>query len=1033
MKVMMMPRWTDEQQLAIDKENSNIIVSAGAGSGKTAVLTARVLRKLKSGVNVNELLILTFTNKAAFEMKDRIRKAISKNEDIIGQLDYIDSSYITTFDSFALSMVKKYSYLLNIGKNVSIADSSTIYLEKKKIIDSIFDRLYLEKNELFLHLLNDFTIKKDDDIKKYILDINDKLDLKYDKIKYLDNYIDYYYDKNNIDFLVKSYVDFLKNKIKEIDNLLTSFSNYVDSDFFVTFKNSFNNLLNSNTYEEIKNSLDFRMSTLPKNSEDVAKEYKENINDIVKELKELTMYDSETYLVKSLKSTEDYVKIIIDIIKELDNEINKFKRNLNIYEFTDISKMAIRILEENSVVLSELKYSFNEIMIDEYQDTSDLQEKFISMIENNNVYMVGDIKQSIYRFRNANPYLFKNKYDSYSRNVGGFKIDLTRNFRSREEVINNINLIFSLIMTDDVGGADYKTTHKMIFGNTSYSNQGKTNQTYDFEIYNYNYDKNIGFTQEEIEIFFIAKDIKKKVDEKYKIFDKDTLEIRDCSYNDFVILLDKSTNFDLYKKIFQYFNIPITKFNSTNLTEEIEIVLIKNILKLIINRRNKVYDVEFKYALTSILRSYLYEYTDQEIFNLVTSNNYNCSLLDVVDSIVERVDSLSLKEIIYEIIDKFDFYNKFILIGDVKNRINRMTSIINIFENMSSISYSVVDAYNYLNQLIEDEYKIEVKELDVIPNSVKIMTIHASKGLEFPICYFASMHSRFNIRDLNEKFMYNNKYGIITPYFDEGIGKTFVKFLLKNDYLSEEISEKIRLFYVALTRAKEKFIVVTSFPDKSINDIKKCRSFLDMLIYSKELLTPYIKDFNVDCLSLTHDYNLIKKSNYKEKIEKSSEFINIKEINIENNSLHKEKISKENHNLLDKDSLNMMNFGTIMHEAFEFIDFKNPNYDILELDDFYKKKIEYFISKIDTDNLVNVYKEYEFLYEENNEEYHGIIDLMLEYKDYIKIIDYKLKNVNDDNYINQLKNYKKYVEKKTNKKIELFLFSILDSTFTEII
>ena len=814
---------------------------------------------------------------------------------------------------------------------------------------------------------------------------------------------------------------------------MTSFSNYVDSDFFVTFKNSFNNLLNSNTYEEIKNSLDFRMSTLPKNSEDVAKEYKENINDIVKELKELTMYDSETYLVKSLKSTEDYVKIIIDIIKELDNEINKFKRNLNIYEFTDISKMAIRILEENSVVLSELKYSFNEIMIDEYQDTSDLQEKFISMIENNNVYMVGDIKQSIYRFRNANPYLFKNKYDSYSRNVGGFKIDLTRNFRSREEVINNINLIFSLIMTDDVGGADYKTTHKMIFGNTSYSNQGKTNQTYDFEIYNYNYDKNIGFTQEEIEIFFIAKDIKKKVDEKYKIFDKDTLEIRDCSYNDFVILLDKSTNFDLYKKIFQYFNIPITKFNSTNLTEEIEIVLIKNILKLIINRRNKVYDVEFKYALTSILRSYLYEYTDQEIFNLVTSNNYNCSLLDVVDSIVERVDSLSLKEIIYEIIDKFDFYNKFILIGDVKNRINRMTSIINIFENMSSISYSVVDAYNYLNQLIEDEYKIEVKELDVIPNSVKIMTIHASKGLEFPICYFASMHSRFNIRDLNEKFMYNNKYGIITPYFDEGIGKTFVKYLLKNDYLSEEISEKIRLFYVALTRAKEKFIVVTSFPDKSINDIKKCRSFLDMLIYSKELLTPYIKDFNVDCLSLTHDYNLIKKSNYKEKIEKSSEFINIKEINIENNSLHKEKISKENHNLLDKDSLNMMNFGTIMHEAFEFIDFKNPKYDILELDDFYKKKIEYFISKIDTENLVNVYKEYEFLYEENNEEYHGIIDLMLEYKDYIKIIDYKLKNVNDDNYINQLKNYKKYVEKKTNKKIELFLFSILDSTFTEII
>ena len=1033
MKVIMMPKWTEEQQLAIDKENTNIIVSAGAGSGKTAVLTARVLRKLKSGVNVNELLILTFTNKAAFEMKDRIRKAISKDESIINQLDYIDSSYITTFDSFALSMVKKYSYLLNVGKNVSIADSSTIYLEKKKIIDSIFDRLYIEKNNLFLHLINDFTIKKDDDIKKYILDINDKLDLKYDKIEYLNNYIENYYDDKNIDFLVKTYVDYLKDKIIEIDNLLTSFSNYVDSDFFVTFKNSFSNLLNSNTYEEIKDSLDFRMPTLPKNSEDFAKEYKENISDTIKELKDLTMYESMSYLYESLNSTKDYVKIIIEIINELDDEINKFKKNLNIYEFTDISKMAIRILEENDIVLQELKKSFNEIMIDEYQDTSDLQEKFISMIENDNVYMVGDIKQSIYRFRNANPYLFKNKYDNYSKNVGGFKIDLTRNFRSREEVINNINLIFSLIMTDKVGGADYKATHKMIFGNTTYNIQGKTNQPYDFEVYNYNYDKNIGFSQEEIEIFFIAKDIKKKVDEKYKIFDKDTLEIRDSNYSDFAILLDKSTNFDLYKKIFQFFNIPITKYNSTNLTEEIEIVLIKNILKLIINRKNKIYDVEFKYAFTSILRSYLYEYSDQEIFDLITTNNYKCSLLDTIDSIVERIDSLSLKEVIYEIIDKFDFYNKFILVGDVKNRINRMTSIINIFENMASISYSIVDAYNYLNQLIDDEYKIEVKELDIIPNSVKIMTIHASKGLEFPICYFASMHSRFNIRDLNEKFMYNNKYGIITPYFDEGIGRTFVKYLLKNDYLNEEISEKIRLFYVALTRAKEKFIVVTSFPDKTIDDIRKSRSFLDMLIYSKELLTPYIKDFNVDSLSLTHDYNLIKKSNYKEKIEKSSESISIKEISIDNDSLHKERISKENHSLLDKDSIEKMNFGTIMHEALELIDFKNPKYDDLELDDFYKKKIKSFISMIDTENLINIYKEYEFLYEENNEEYHGIIDLMLEYKDCIKIIDYKLKNVNDTNYINQLKNYENYVEKKTNKKIEVFLFSILDSSFTEVI
>ena len=176
-----MPRWTEEQQLAIDKDNTNIIVSAGAGSGKTAVLTARVMRKLKEGVHINELLILTFTNKAAFEMKERIRKAISKEESLLNELDYLDSSYITTFDSFALSMVKKYYYLLNVSKNVGIADSSIIYLEKKRAIDDIFDEFYNVENPSFIKLIDDLTIKDDKEIKKYILDINNKLDLKFDK------------------------------------------------------------------------------------------------------------------------------------------------------------------------------------------------------------------------------------------------------------------------------------------------------------------------------------------------------------------------------------------------------------------------------------------------------------------------------------------------------------------------------------------------------------------------------------------------------------------------------------------------------------------------------------------------------------------------------------------------------------------------------------------------------------------------------------------------------------------------------------
>ena len=158
---------------------------------------------------------------------------------------------------------------------------------------------------------------------------------------------------------------------------------------------------------------------------------------------------------------------------------------MNLFEFNDIALLSIKILKENENIRNEIKSSLNEIMIDEYQDTNDLQEEFISLIANNNVYMVGDIKQSIYRFRNANPYIFKNKYDNYKLLNGGIAIDLNKNFRSRKEVLDNINLIFDLVMDDTLGGADYRKSHNMIFGNNLYIEKGNTNQNNNFEIYNY--------------------------------------------------------------------------------------------------------------------------------------------------------------------------------------------------------------------------------------------------------------------------------------------------------------------------------------------------------------------------------------------------------------------------------------------------------------------------------------------------------------------------------------------------------------------
>ena len=1030
-----MTKWTEEQQLAIDikhEDVGNIIVSAGAGSGKTAVLKERVVEIIKRGVSINNLLILTFTNDAAHEMKDRIRDAITSDPSLKKELDYIDSSYISTFDSFSLSIVKKYSYLLNVGKNIDIADDAIIYLEKKRIINDIFDRLYNEKNEKFLKMIDHFSLKKDDDIKKNILKISDSLDLKYDKTEYLNNYIDNYYSIQNIESLINDYNNVIIDTFDDINEVLNELSNMVDADYFNDLKASLEPLLTSSDYDSIRTNVNIiKPPAINKAKErtEEAKETKEKISEIIKTIKNLVQYNKDE-LKEIILSTKDYVSIIIDIIKELDEKLLSIKNEMNLYDFSDISKMGIKILKENENVREELKNYFYEIIIDEYQDTSDLQDEFISLISNNNVYVVGDIKQSIYKFRNANPNLFKDKYNRYSLKDGGFKIDLTKNFRSREEVVDDINLIFSYLMTESIGDANYKETHQMIPGNDAYQKIGKTTQNNYLEILNYNNDTK--FSKEEIECFYIAQDIKNKINNNYKVYDKKKEILRDANYGDFTIILDRKGPFELYKKIFQYFQIPLSIKTASNIVLEDEIVLIKNIIKLLINHRDKKYDIEFKYAFTSIARSYLIEMTDQEIFDIITKDDYSSSLLDIINSITEKLDSLSLNEIINEIINKFNFYSKFILIGDVDSRINRITSIIKIIDNLSKINYSIYDVYDYLNEIIEDEYKIEVETDNSVANSVKIINTHKSKGLEYPICYYASMHREFSKKEFNDRFLYSKKYGIITPYYKEGYGTTFVKELYKRERKIEDISERIRLFYVALTRAREKMIIVTSFPDKTITNIKNCKSVLDFLNYSKSIINSKINEIDINKLGLSKDYNSIKKDNYKDKIDKTDDRITINEIVIENEALSSEKISKENHSLINKEIKEKMEFGTKMHEILELFDFNNPNFDDLDIDDYYKNKIRDFINKINIKDVLNIYKEYEFMYEVDNTIYHGIIDLILEYKDSIKIIDYKLKNIDDPNYIKQLNSYRDYISTKTNKKIDIYLFSIIDGSLNKI-
>lgn len=1037
-----MPRWTKEQEEAIYTSGKNIIVSAGAGSGKTAVLSERVLHKIEEGTHVNELLILTFTRAAADEMKDRIRKKISGKEELKKELTLLNSSYITTFDSFALSVVKKYHYLLNITDNINITDESIVKIQNKKILDLIFERSY--KNIRFQELIKKYCIKTDKVLKENILSIALKIDGFIDPFGFIDNVYNNFFNENNVDNLLKTYESIINDLKKTIELEIENMSLYFDSDYIEKVNDAVYNILNADI-DELHLYSTVKLPTVPRGSSEEAKASKDSIKKACDKLLSYGNYGTINDIKNDIYSTKDTVLTILDIIKEFLLEIEKYKKENDIYTFNDISKLSIKILKENENIREELKSSFKEIMIDEYQDTNDVQETFIGMISNNNVYMVGDIKQSIYRFRGSNPEIFKEKYSNYSKDIGGYKIDLIKNFRSRSEVLDNINKIFCLIMDYNLGSAEYSVSHQMVYGNTAYDTEKVNGFNYNFRVLEYlNKQKESGFSDIEVEIFTIAKDIKNKLDNNFQVFDKEDGKLRNATYNDFVIILDRSKYFDDFKKIFEYFDIPLTILKDGKLNSTTDILLIKNLVDFIIKIKEDVYDIDFKYDFISIARSFLYEYSDEYIFDIVTNNKIKeTTIYNDLSTLSDKLNSYTSSLLFNDILDVTDFYNKLNKVGDYEEVNVRLKTINSLSSSLSSLGLSIMDFRDYLTDIIEDDEDIKYATYTKEGNSVKILTIHKSKGLEYPICYFADLDHEFNTSEHKDKFIVDKKYGLIVPSNLEEIDNSLLKEMYKYDFNREEVSEKIRLFYVALTRAREQMIIVLPYKetrtleknnDGVIEEIRRL-SFnkLSSFIYGiKNYLYSYFEQIDIEKLGLTKNY-LYPKKIVQETLNNIKDNINVEEINIENEVVEEKHFSKETNKIITKEENDLMKFGTKVHEIFELLDFRNIDLSLVD-NKFIRNKVEKFLSNDLLKNIsnANIYKEYEFIYNKDNNEYHGIIDLMLEYDNHIDIIDYKLKGITDENYIKQLNGYKEYIEKISNKEVSTYLYSILDEKVLQI-
>ena len=390
------------------------------------------------------------------------------------------------------------------------------------------------------------------------------------------------------------------------------------------------------------------------------------------------------------------------------------------------------------------------------------------------------------------------------------------------------------------------------------------------------------------------------------------------------------------------------------------------------------------------------------------------------------------------VLDEFNYDEKLITVGNMKQNRVREEYFYNLIDNFELVGNTIYDFIDYLDEIFSGDYDLKFSLKEDSSNSCKIMTIHKSKGLEFPICYFAGFSSKFNLSELKEKIIYDNKYGLILPVVNGYYKDTILKTLLKINTKKEEISEKIRLLYVALTRAEEKMILVMEQQEEEdeVRDIVpvynrlKYSSFLSIMKSIYTVLLPYEEKIEIDVLK---DYIY---SNKKTNLEclRTNEVINVEELNIVPDEQKMRKFSKDTLSLISKDEQEKMNVGTRVHEILEEIDFKNFDVSTLDANDFVKEKISSFLNqKLICEHIDDkMYKEYEFTYLEDDIYMHGIIDLMIECSDKIIIIDYKLKNIDDSMYDRQLNGYRDVISKKTNKDVYCYLYSIIDEKFREI-
>lgn len=907
-------------------------------------------------------------------MREKILEAIYKkieenpeDENLQKQVILLNKASISTIHSFCLDVIKNNFYEIDVSANTRIADDSEILLLQQEVIDDLFEEKYEEEDSNFIKLIKTYTkYNQDEVLKDLILRVYSYIQASPFPEEWLEEQIGKLNIEDDTNFsdtvwgkiITENANQILEDSILKLQNIRTKMTRFPELDKFTAkieddidkYTYIQNNLSDWDTAVEaintLKNAIWTKDQKITNDLKDEAKDVRESTKDEFKKVKKLMNCSSEE-AVQDIKYMYPILKMLKDLILEFSQKFYQRKREKNIMDFSDMEHLALKILakkdENGNVVKSEIakKYEnkFEEIAIDEYQDSNLVQEYILTSVSRgNNIFMVGDVKQSIYKFRQARPKLFLDKYDSYKLepvNGEDRKIQLFKNFRSRSNILDFTNLVFEDIMSRELGNIEYNQDEYLNLGANFETIQNQDYKT-ELEILDLSEENDdIWKTDEEeteeeqekvedvvLEARFVARKIKELIDDKYQIIDKKTGR-RDIQYKDIAILLRTSSGVaNVYEKEISELEIPVYSDSSSQYLQSVEIETIMSLLRII---NNPMQDI----PLVTVMRSPIGNFTDNELIEIRmadrNSSFYEALLksdlkkahrfLSLLKELREDEEYMSLDEWIWNIYTKTGYMNYVNLMPNGALRVSNLRMLFERAKQYEEASFKGL--YNFINFIDKIKFNQEdLKAAKIIgenENVVRIMTIHKSKGLEFPVVILAGVGKQFNFRDLNGKILLDQDLGMGPQYIDSDRYiefKTLAKKALAIKAKNEAISEEMRILYVALTRAKEKLIIVgrqkdvnkkmsekqklleiySTIDDDKINPylLQKYKTYLDWLelIYLKEGVANTKNLFTV---------NINKREKTSVKIENEVEDISkkiIEESNKNNDEQEKEKIKE---------------------------------------------------------------------------------------------------------------------------------------------